>query len=164
MSIPANYLKTSFSYKNILKIQTWVIPCQQFVNYSVFPDLNFILLLTFRRNKFPHKSSTIKIYFALYKRYMYNREKYVSLCLSVAATTQQVIRMVAWNFGSDFKMFMGCAVPNVCSSCPWEQRVRDFYPTEWWVKVQGKRNRCRYISSQILAVVTTMKQTKTESV
>jgi hypothetical protein len=59
MSIISNYLKISFNYKSILKIQTRVIPCQQFVNFSVFPDLNVILSCTFKGNKFPHTYCTI---------------------------------------------------------------------------------------------------------
>jgi ABC-type polysaccharide/polyol phosphate export permease len=49
----------------ILKIQTWVTPSYQFVNFSVFPDLNLIILLTSKPNKFPRTSCTIKIHFAL---------------------------------------------------------------------------------------------------
>ena len=45
MSIPADYLKTSFNYKNILIFQTCIIPCMQFVNLSLSPDLNWIILL-----------------------------------------------------------------------------------------------------------------------
>jgi hypothetical protein len=44
----------------------------------------------------------------------------------VAATTQQEIIMVAFNFDSNFKMLMGYAVPNIYSICLWEQRVRAF--------------------------------------
>jgi len=34
--------------------------------------------------------------------------------------------MVAWNCGSNFKMIMGYAVPNIWRRCLWEQRVRVF--------------------------------------
>jgi hypothetical protein len=33
MSITANNSKIPLNYKSILKIQTWLIPCQQFVNF-----------------------------------------------------------------------------------------------------------------------------------
>jgi len=38
----------------------------------------------------------------------------------------QGIRMVASNFGIDFKMLMRYTVPNICSCSMWEQRVRAF--------------------------------------
>jgi hypothetical protein len=49
----------------ILKIQTSLIPSYQIENFSVSPDLNIITLLKPKRNKFPHTTYTIKIYFAL---------------------------------------------------------------------------------------------------
>jgi len=64
MSVTANYFKTTFNYQNIFKFQTDIIPRKKFVNLSVSPYLN-LLLLTSKRNKFPHTSSNAKMYFSV---------------------------------------------------------------------------------------------------
>lgn len=74
---------------------------------------------------------------------VYNECVFACLCISVAAVTHQEVQTGAWNFGSNFKTIMRCAVPNTIKPL-----LRDHSVTPWalhlipWVPwlLQCRRN------------------------
>jgi hypothetical protein len=75
------------NYTVILKIQKYVIPFQIFMILSVSLDLNLIILLTLKPNKFTHVLY-LKIVFCPYQLYRYNGQMYVGVCLSVCGSQE----------------------------------------------------------------------------
>ena len=128
--------------KFILKIQTWVIPSQQFVNLPPFPYVNLFITLSSKPNKFPHSSSNINCILPCHS-FICIIEKVMcvsvclSLCLAVCGSHNTAGNkdggLKFWQWFEECLRDMLCQtyVSAVCGN----SGSGPFYPAEWWVKV-----------------------------